>query len=56
MDRKSKKRIQMLNDKLQNRRQQLATAKKQPDEAGERERLEHEVSEIETELARLKKT
>ncbi|MEX0655338.1 MAG: hypothetical protein WD534_12885 [Phycisphaeraceae bacterium] len=53
MDKKAKKRIQLLKDKLQNRRRQLASAKKQPDDAGEVERLQQDIARIENELQQL---
>lgn len=54
MDKKIKKRMQQLKDRLQNRRQQLAAAKRQPDEPDEVEKLQNEVVAIEAELKQLK--
>ncbi|MEX2214862.1 MAG: hypothetical protein WD768_12075 [Phycisphaeraceae bacterium] len=54
MDKKSRKRMQVLKDKLQSRRQQLASAKKQPDEAREAERLMKEILALESELEVIK--
>jgi len=54
VDKKAKKRIDLLNKRLQKLRQQLSGAKKQMDEPGESERLEAEIGEVESELARLK--
>ena len=45
MDKKAKKRIDLLNKRLQKLRQQLSGAKKQMDEPGEAERLEAEIGE-----------
>lgn len=53
MDKKIRKRIDALKQRLQQRRQQLASAKSQPDEPGEDERLEREIAAIETELEQL---
>jgi len=54
MDKKAKKRIKVLNDKLQNRQQQLAGAKQQPDEPDELERVQREIEAIKEELHQLK--
>ncbi len=54
MDKKIRKKIDALRQKLQQRRQQLASAKKQPDEPGAAERLEHEIAGIEAELEQLR--
>lgn len=54
MDKKTKKRMQAIKDKLQNRRRQLAAAKRQPDEPGEVEQLQREIVAIEAELKQLK--
>ncbi|MBI3466861.1 MAG: hypothetical protein HY000_27930 [Planctomycetes bacterium] len=56
MDKKAKKRIDLLQQKLQKLRLQLSGAKKQPDDPGEIVRLEREVSEAEAELQRLKES
>lgn len=50
MDKKTKKRIQVLKEKLQHRRAQLASAKKQPDEPQAIKKLEAEINQFETEL------
>ncbi len=55
MDKKAKKRIQVINKKLATLRQQLKGAKVQTDEASEIGRLEREISAAEEELAELKK-
>jgi hypothetical protein len=55
MDKKAKKRIDLLQQKLQKLRQQLAGAKKQPDEPQEVKRLESEIAATEAELRKLKK-
>jgi hypothetical protein len=54
MDKKAKKRIDLLNQRLQKLRQQLAGARKQPDEPGDVSRLEKEIAEVDAELTRLK--
>jgi len=54
MDKKAKKRIEVLQPKLQKLRQLLAAAKKQPDEPGDIQRLESEIAAAETELHKLK--
>jgi uncharacterized membrane protein len=54
MDKKAKKRIDLLHQKLQKLRQQLAGAKKQPDEPQEIKRLETEIAAAESELQKLK--
>ena len=54
MDKKAKKRIDLLHGKLQTLRQQLAGAKKQLDEPDEVRNLERQIAEAESELAKLK--
>ncbi len=54
MDKKAKKRIDLLHQKLQKLRQQLAGAKKQLDDPAEVKRLEAEIAAAETELRELK--
>jgi hypothetical protein len=54
MDKKAKKRIELLQQKLQKLRLQLSGAKNQPDEPGEAVRLEREIAEVEAELKQLK--
>ena len=54
MDKKAKKRIEVLQQKLQKLRLQLSGAKKQPDEPGDIKRLESEIAAAETELNQLK--
>jgi archaellum component FlaC len=54
MDKKAKKRIEVLQPKVHQLRQQLAGAKKQLDDPDEVKRLEAEIKSIEAELARLK--
>jgi uncharacterized coiled-coil DUF342 family protein len=56
MDTKAKKRLEVINHKLQALRQQLAGAKKQDDEPGEVKSLEHEIATLEAEAAKLKQT
>jgi hypothetical protein len=54
MDKKAKKKIQTLNQRLQKLRQQLAGSKKQMDDPDEVKNLERQIAETEAELARLK--
>jgi archaellum component FlaC len=54
MDKKAKKRIDLLQPKLQKMRQQLAGAKKQLDEPEEVNRLESEIAAVEAELRKLR--
>ena len=56
MDKKAKKRIDTINKKLQTLRQQLAGARKQPDEPAETNKLETEIAALQEELERLKKS
>jgi hypothetical protein len=54
MDKKAKKRIDLLQQKLQKLRQQLAGTKKQLDEPDDVKRLEAEIAAAERELKSLK--
>jgi len=54
MDKKAKKRIDLLQQKLQKLRQQLAGAKRQLDDPADVKRLESEIAAIEAELKKLK--
>ena len=54
MDKKVKKKIDTLNQRLQKLRQQLAGAKHQVDDPHELDALKQQVAEAETELAKLK--
>ncbi|HEY2881044.1 MAG TPA: hypothetical protein VGJ15_01390 [Pirellulales bacterium] len=54
MDKKSQKRVDVLNQKLQKLRQQLAGARQQPDEPDDIQRLEGEIAAAEAELKKLK--
>jgi type II secretory pathway component PulM len=54
MDKKAKKRIEVLQPKLQKLRMQLAGAKKQMDDIQEVRKLESEIAAIEAELKHLK--
>jgi DNA-binding FrmR family transcriptional regulator len=55
MDKKQKKRIQMLNVRLQNLHQQLSGARKQMDDPAEVKALEQQVAAAEAELEKAKK-
>jgi hypothetical protein len=54
MDKKAKKRVEVLQPKLQKLRMQLAGAKKQMDDVDEVRKLESEIAAIERELKELK--
>ena len=54
MDKKAKKRIETVQQRLQKLRQQLAGAKHQMDDPREFQALQKQVAEAEAELARLK--
>jgi hypothetical protein len=54
MDKKAKKRIDVLNTRITNLRQQLAGARKQMDDPDEVKNLEKQLAAAEAELAKLK--
>ncbi|HJT33663.1 MAG TPA: hypothetical protein VJ783_16580 [Pirellulales bacterium] len=54
MDKKAKKRIDLLNLRLQKLRQQLAGARKQMDDPADVTRLEREIEQVSSELEKLK--
>jgi DNA-binding FrmR family transcriptional regulator len=54
MDKKQKKKIETLNHRIQNLRQQLAGAKKQMDDPREVKNLEQQLAAAEAELAKAK--
>lgn len=54
MDKKIKKKIEVLRQRAQKLRQQLAGAKKQDDEPGEVTRLEREIADISAAVDKLK--
>lgn len=56
MDKKAKKRVEVLQQRLTKLRQQLAGARKQMDEPDEVRALEREIEESAAELERLKST
>ena len=56
MDKKAKKRIDLLNQRLQKLRQQLAGARKQMDDPEDVRRLEREVESVTSELEKLKQS
>ena len=56
MDKKAKKRIDLLQQRLQKLRQQLAGAKKQMDDPDDVRRLEREINEVGAELEELKQS
>lgn len=54
MDKKAKKKIEVLRTRIHKLQQQLAGAKQQDDEPGEVERLESEISAAGAEIEKLK--
>lgn len=54
LDKKSKKRLEVIRKKLEKLQLQLAGAKEQTDEPGEVERLEEEIVSLKAESAKLK--
>jgi archaellum component FlaC len=54
VDKKAKKKIDVLHDRITKLRQQLAGAKKQMDDPEEVERLERDIVQAQTELDKLK--
>ena len=54
MDKKQKKRMEVLHQKIAKLQQLLAGAKRQPDDPGEAPRLERELEAAHAELAKLK--
>jgi hypothetical protein len=54
MDKKDKKKTQILHQRIQNLRQQLAGAKKQMDDPQEVESLQRQLASAEAELAKMK--
>ena len=54
MDKKAKKRLEVIHKKVTKLRLQLSGARQQDDEPGEVERLENEIKSIETEIEKLR--
>lgn len=54
MNKKSKKRLLVINKKLQNLRQQLSGAREQDDEPGEIQQIEADIDRLELEARELK--
>ncbi|MHB8903451.1 MAG: hypothetical protein ACYC6Y_32200 [Thermoguttaceae bacterium] len=54
MDKKAKKKIQAIHQRIQKLRQQLAGARQQADDPSEVKTLEKQIAEAEAEVARLK--
>jgi len=54
VDKKAKKKLHALNERIQRLRQQLAGAKKQMDDPAEVTSLEQQISAAEAEVAKLK--
>ena len=54
MDKKAQKKTEVLRQRLHKLQQQLAGAKKQPDDPGEPVRLEKEIASVHAELEKLK--
>jgi len=56
MDKKAKKRIDVIRQKLTTLQQQLAGAKRQPDDPHEPARLQAEIDKLQQELTKLKES
>lgn len=56
MDKKQKKRMEVIQQKIQKMQQLLSAAKKQPDDPAEIPRLEAELAALHEELGKLKKS
>ena len=54
MDKKAKKRLEVLRKRHEKCRQQLAGAKAQMDDPGEVEKIEKEIADIQAEIEKLK--
>ena len=54
LDRRSKKRLEVLRHRLQKLQQQLTGAKQQEDEPGEAARIEKEIEEVRAETQKIK--
>ncbi len=54
MDKKAKKKIQSVNQRIQKLRQQLAGSRQQADDPSEIKALEKQIAEAEAEVAKLK--
>ncbi len=54
MDKKAKKRLDVINKKLQTLRPRLAGSREQADDLSELQQLEDEIKKLETEAAELK--
>jgi len=54
VDKKAKKKIDVLHDRITKLRQQLAGAKKQLDDPAEVERLERDIAQVQAELEKIK--
>jgi hypothetical protein len=54
MDKKAKKKLDTIHQHLQKLRQQIAGAKRQPDDPGELQRLQKEIATLQAEADKLK--
>ncbi|MEL7498388.1 MAG: hypothetical protein AAFN77_12320 [Planctomycetota bacterium] len=54
MDKKAKKRLEILRQKVQKSEKLLAAAKQQPDEPGEAEAIEKQIADYKAEIAEIK--
>lgn len=54
MDKRDKKRFDVIHQRLQKLRQQLAGARQQEDEPGEAKRIEQEIAQLEAEAKQLR--
>ena len=56
MDKKAKKKLDVINKKVQQLQRQLSGARQQDDEPGEVERLENEIADLKKQAAELKES
>lgn len=56
MDKKTKKRLDLLNQRMQKLRMQLAGARKQMDDPADVARLEREIGEVGAEIEKIKQS
>lgn len=56
MDKKAKKRLEILRQKIQKSEKLLTAAKLQPDEPGEAEAIEKQITEYKAEIEKIKAT
>jgi hypothetical protein len=56
MDKKAKKRVEVIRQKLSTLQQQFAGAKKQPDDPQEPARIQAEIDKLQAEMTKLKES